>query len=612
MEPKNVKEAMTDPVWIDSMQEELLWFRRLDVWVLVPAPDNISPLTLKWLLKNKHDEEQTVIRNKSRLVVRGYRQEEGINFEESFAPVARMEGIRIFLAYAAHKSFSVFQIDVKTTFLHGSLKEDVYVCQPEGFIDADHPSHVYKLKKAQYGLKQAPRAWYDKLSTFLLHNHFFKGTIDPTLFIRRFHDDILVVQIYVDDIIFGSTHPSHSHILQPGSTLKNKTHRCPLPLHKGARRRTEMELELEQSQQGFSHEVSVSTEGVEELKRIGELFDISGKHNVSQTIFQDTLIDFIKLFYGSAWKYIKDRPTVVSHGVIRQLSQSRRDLPRNTTLDKAEVIGSVDGVTTSLQLSRNSRPPMLDHQDKYMMKAQLVFLKSFVALKQVLIALTELKGRDELWGSSIRHSSGTNHLIENGLKVNHLPPALSVREGNRPKLSWYFPCKVECRTEQHKSYMKKSTQYIVRQRDCLDWFSEGSWVISTLVVIESEIFYEFPRFFDSFVTKLTTSQMIDGLPCGEIDMVIKDLDLEPKINAIMRDFLKVRGMHICFAPTGWCRTAEAPHCSHRGAQWCFNSPRGLVGNNILKCRMLLGIKDFYNLVLVVQVYAAAKDWKKII
>ncbi|GJW99107.1 retrovirus-related pol polyprotein from transposon TNT 1-94 [Tanacetum coccineum] len=118
MEPKNVKEAMTDPAWIESMQEELLQFKRLDVWVLVPLPDNIKPLTLKWLFKNKHDEENTVIRNKSRLVVRGYRQEEGIDFEESFAPVARMEAIRIFLAYAAHKSFTVFQMDVKTAFLH--------------------------------------------------------------------------------------------------------------------------------------------------------------------------------------------------------------------------------------------------------------------------------------------------------------------------------------------------------------------------------------------------------------------------------------------------------------------------------------------------------------
>nr|GEY38400.1 retrovirus-related Pol polyprotein from transposon TNT 1-94 [Tanacetum cinerariifolium] len=116
MEPKNVKEAMTDPAWIDSTQEELLLFKWLDVWVLVPAPDNISPLTLKWLFKNKHDEEQTF-----RLVVRGYHQEEGIDFKESFAPVARMEAIRIFLAYVAHKSFTVFQMDVKTAFLHGSI-----------------------------------------------------------------------------------------------------------------------------------------------------------------------------------------------------------------------------------------------------------------------------------------------------------------------------------------------------------------------------------------------------------------------------------------------------------------------------------------------------------
>ncbi|GJU32265.1 retrovirus-related pol polyprotein from transposon TNT 1-94 [Tanacetum coccineum] len=123
-----------------------------------------------------------------------------------------MEAIRIFLAYAAHKSFTVFQMDVKTAFLHGTLKEDVYVCQPEGFIDADHPSHVYKLKKALYGIKQAPRAWYDELSQFLLQNHFFKGTIDPTLFIRRFDNDILVVQVYVDDIIFGSTNPRYTQL----------------------------------------------------------------------------------------------------------------------------------------------------------------------------------------------------------------------------------------------------------------------------------------------------------------------------------------------------------------------------------------------------------------
>nr|GEU54117.1 retrovirus-related Pol polyprotein from transposon TNT 1-94 [Tanacetum cinerariifolium] len=220
MEPNNVKEAMTDPAWIESMQEELLLFKRLDAWVLVPTPDNITPLTLKWLFKNKYGKEKTVIRNKSRQVVRGYRQEEGIDFEESFALVDRMEAIRIFLAYAAHKSFTMFQMDVKTAFLHGTLREDVYVCQPEGFIDADHLSHVFKLKKAPYRLKQAPRAWYDELSTFLFQNHFFKGTTDPTLFIRCFNDDILVVQVYVDDIIFGSTH--HRYIQLFSNLMKSR------------------------------------------------------------------------------------------------------------------------------------------------------------------------------------------------------------------------------------------------------------------------------------------------------------------------------------------------------------------------------------------------------
>nr|GEX92901.1 retrovirus-related Pol polyprotein from transposon TNT 1-94 [Tanacetum cinerariifolium] len=195
LEPKTVKEALIDPAWIESMQEELHQFIRLDVCELVPSPDGIKPLTLKWLFKNKHDEENTIIRNKTRLVVRGYKQEKGIDFEESFALVARMEAIRIFLAYAAHKGFTVYQMDMKTAFLHDSLKEDVYVCQPEGLIDADYPSHVYKLKKALYGLKQALKAWYDELSTFLLQNGFSKGTIDPTLFTRRFDDDILVIQV---------------------------------------------------------------------------------------------------------------------------------------------------------------------------------------------------------------------------------------------------------------------------------------------------------------------------------------------------------------------------------------------------------------------------------
>ncbi|GJS30477.1 retrovirus-related pol polyprotein from transposon TNT 1-94 [Tanacetum coccineum] len=146
----------------------------------------------------------------SRLVAKGYKQEEGIDFEESFAPVARLEAVRMFIAFAAHMNITIFQMDVKTAFLNGPLKEEVYVSQPEGFIDSEFPNHVYRLKKALYGLKQAPRAWYDKLSSFLIEHGFNKGIIDPTLFTRRHGGDILLVQVYVDDIIFGSTNPDFS------------------------------------------------------------------------------------------------------------------------------------------------------------------------------------------------------------------------------------------------------------------------------------------------------------------------------------------------------------------------------------------------------------------
>ncbi|GKA00408.1 retrovirus-related pol polyprotein from transposon TNT 1-94 [Tanacetum coccineum] len=209
-EPKNIKEAMADSAWIESMQEELHQFDRLDVWELVDRPLCKNVINLKWLWKNKRDEENTIIRNKSRLVAKGYAQKEGIDFEESFAPVARLEAVRLFIAYVAHKSFTVYQMDVKTAFLYGPLKEEVYVNQPDGFVDPYHPDKVYRLKKALYGLKQAPRAWYDELSNFLVSNGFSKGSIDPTLFITKHGEDILLVQIYVDDIIFGSTNPKLS------------------------------------------------------------------------------------------------------------------------------------------------------------------------------------------------------------------------------------------------------------------------------------------------------------------------------------------------------------------------------------------------------------------
>nr|GEZ04380.1 retrovirus-related Pol polyprotein from transposon TNT 1-94 [Tanacetum cinerariifolium] len=152
----------------------------------------------------------TVIRNKYLLVAKGYAQKEGIDFKESFAPVARLEDVRLFIVYAAHKSFTVYQMDVKTSFLYDPLKEKVYVNQPDGSVDPYHPDKVYRLKKALYRLKQALKAWYDELSTFLISKGFSKGSIDPTLFITKHRGDILLVQIYVDDIIFGSTNPNLS------------------------------------------------------------------------------------------------------------------------------------------------------------------------------------------------------------------------------------------------------------------------------------------------------------------------------------------------------------------------------------------------------------------
>nr|GEX98630.1 copia protein [Tanacetum cinerariifolium] len=196
---------MADSAWIEAMQKELHQFDRLYVWELVDKPLGKKVIKLKWLWKNKKDEDQTVIHNKVRLVAKGYAQEEGIDFEESFALVVRLEVVRIFIAYAAQKYFPIYQMDVKTAFLNGPLKEKVYVAQPDGFVDPDHPEKVYRLRKALYGLKQAPREWYNKLSKFLTSKGFTKGTIDPTLFTIRYGEDSLLVQIYVDDIIFGST-----------------------------------------------------------------------------------------------------------------------------------------------------------------------------------------------------------------------------------------------------------------------------------------------------------------------------------------------------------------------------------------------------------------------
>nr|GEY95355.1 retrovirus-related Pol polyprotein from transposon TNT 1-94 [Tanacetum cinerariifolium] len=178
-QPKNYKQALEHSCWIEAIQDEIHEFERLDVWVLVPCPDNILIIPLKWIFKIKLDEYGEVLKNKARL----------------------------FIANAASQNILIFQMYVRTAFLNGELNEVAYVSQPEGFVDPEHPTHVYRLKKALYGLKQAPRAWYDKLSKFFISTGFTKGMVDPTLFTRKTGKHILLVQIYVDDIIFASTNP---------------------------------------------------------------------------------------------------------------------------------------------------------------------------------------------------------------------------------------------------------------------------------------------------------------------------------------------------------------------------------------------------------------------
>ena len=159
---------------------------------MVPCPKDHSVIGTKWVFKNKLDESAIIVRNKARLVAKGYNQEEGIDYEETYAPVARLEDIRVLLAFACIKGFKLYQMDVKSAFLNGYIMEEVYVEQPPGFEDETKPDHIFKLKKALYGLKQAPRAWYERLSKFLLDQNFVRGKVDTTLFIKHKKNDLLL------------------------------------------------------------------------------------------------------------------------------------------------------------------------------------------------------------------------------------------------------------------------------------------------------------------------------------------------------------------------------------------------------------------------------------
>jgi hypothetical protein len=187
------------------MHEELNNFIRNLVWELVERPKGHNVIGTKWIYINKQDQDGIVVRNTARLVAQGYTQVEGLDFRETYAPVARLKTIRILLAYPCTHNIKLYQIDVKSAFLNCYINREVYVEQPPGFEDDKRPNHVYKLKKTLYGLKKAPRAWYERLRDFLLSKGFKMGKVDTTLFTKKISQDLFVLQIYIDDIIFGST-----------------------------------------------------------------------------------------------------------------------------------------------------------------------------------------------------------------------------------------------------------------------------------------------------------------------------------------------------------------------------------------------------------------------
>lgn len=198
-------DASIDEHWLMVMQDGLTQFKRNDVCDLVPPPRDHQIIDTKWVFRNKLDENGVITSNKVWLVAQGYNQEEGIDYEETYAIVSCLEAIRLLLAYACSKDVKLFQMGVKSYFLNGYINEEVYVSQPPGFENHEYLNHIFKVKQALHGLEQALRAWYERLSKFLLDQGYSRWKVDITLFIMRQGKYFLLVKIYVDDIIFGYT-----------------------------------------------------------------------------------------------------------------------------------------------------------------------------------------------------------------------------------------------------------------------------------------------------------------------------------------------------------------------------------------------------------------------
>ena len=205
-EPQNFEEASNERVWRKAMDEEIATIEKNKTWKLVNLPKDKEVIGLKWIYKTKFKEDGSIQKHKARLVAKGYSQQPGIDFNETFAPVARIQTIRTILALAAQLELDVFQLDVKSAFLNGELEEEVYVKQPQGYEVKGKEDKVYRLQKALYGLKQAPRAWNSKIDGYFCQNGFYRSPNEPSLYVKKEGmNDLLVVCLYVDDLIYMGT-----------------------------------------------------------------------------------------------------------------------------------------------------------------------------------------------------------------------------------------------------------------------------------------------------------------------------------------------------------------------------------------------------------------------
>ena len=201
-DPVTYEEAVKRWTWRDAMKKEMEAIEKNKTWELTDLPKGVKPIGVKWIYKTKLKENREIDKFKARLVAKGYAQQYGVDYIEVFAPVAKMDTIRILVSISTQDSWNIYQLDVKSAFLHGELKEEVYVQQPIGFVKIDAEEEVYKLRKALYGLKQAPRAWYNKIETYFLRNDFERCFCEHTLFTKSKGGKILIVSLYVNDLIF--------------------------------------------------------------------------------------------------------------------------------------------------------------------------------------------------------------------------------------------------------------------------------------------------------------------------------------------------------------------------------------------------------------------------